>query len=682
MSWLAVTPPGQCTPLEPMETSIQHRYNRHRKRFKPNVQRIVTTLPQSCYPVECLEGHYGFYVPRGQHNVLEEPSPPTPACFEEFLDSQPEWSRDMLGTLESNFSYEEIASKLRETQHHPSSACDGSVANNQGTFGWSMNLKNGTTIIEGSGPAYGSPMDSYRAEAYGKCSILQFLFLLREYYDLTLAPMQVYCDNEALVKNVNKAREQSRPQFPNDALKASWDVLQAVVRLAKLLPQITFHHIRGHQDTQVPLDKLSRPAKLNVQADKLAGSYQRLSSHKTIQAPMIDGTNCHLIYDGQTVASKHRKNIRDHRRTKELKTYIKQKTGMSEAAFADIDWQSHERSVNTFKDGPHIFLVKFLHGWLPVGKLVSRYNPIKYPSACPSCDEPVEDSKHFLTCPNPERRKWHATLTTSLRHRCESVDNDPALLDLLLWGLNHWLQSAPIPAHRVPERISHLLHSQTTIGWDNFLLGRWSKHWTTLQLQYLQRNHIEVKNKNHGLSWSSNIIRLMWDHCYKEWTTRNKARHGKDAEDKAQRRLEKSHRNIRDLYKLKPKCSLQAQRHYFYPTVEDHFRTDPDANSLENWLETYEPMIKQNIRHRRTNSDRRLRQIDEVFQLTRTAPPHNPTPTTVPRQRTPTLTTRPITTYFPPNRITSPTPTLETTTTTARTTITSNNPTTTSTRLP
>ncbi|KAG7362712.1 hypothetical protein IV203_026072 [Nitzschia inconspicua] len=175
----------------------------------------------------------------------------------------------------------------------------------------------------------------------------------------------------------------------------------------------------------------------------------------------------------------------------------------------------------------------------------------------------------------------------------------------------------------------------------------------------------------------------MWDHCYKEWKTRNKARHGKDAEDKAQRRLEESHRNIRDLYELKPKCSLQAQRHYFYPTVEDHFRTDLDANSLENWLETYEPMIKQNIRHRRTNSDRRLRQIDEVFQLTRTALPHNPTPTTVPRQRTPTLTTRPITTtYFPPNRITSPTPTLETTTTTARTTITSNNPTTISTRLP
>ncbi|KAG7374956.1 hypothetical protein IV203_014051 [Nitzschia inconspicua] len=138
-------------------------------------------------------------------------------------------------------------------------------------------------------------MNSYRAEAQGKCSILPFLFLLREFDDLTLAPMYVYCDNEALVENVNNAREQSRPQFPNDALKASWDVLQAVVRLAKLLPQIIFHHIRGYQDTEVALDKLSRPAKLNIQADKLAGNYQRLSSHKNIPAPMIDGTHCHLI---------------------------------------------------------------------------------------------------------------------------------------------------------------------------------------------------------------------------------------------------------------------------------------------------------------------------------------------------------------------------------------------------
>ncbi|KAG7366948.1 hypothetical protein IV203_029618 [Nitzschia inconspicua] len=68
----------------------------------------------------------------------------------------------------------------------------------------------------------------------------------------------------------------------------------------------------------------------------------------------------------------------------------------------------------------------------------------------------------------------------------------------------------------------------------------------------------------------------MWDHCYKEWLNRNKARNGKDADDKAQRQLEKAHLSIRALYDLKPKCSLQAQRHYFDPTVEDHFCLDTD----------------------------------------------------------------------------------------------------------
>ncbi|KAG7358729.1 hypothetical protein IV203_015318 [Nitzschia inconspicua] len=184
----------------------------------------------------------------------------------------------------------------------------------------------------------------------------------------------------------------NNPRFSNEALKASWDVLQAVVRLPKLLPQITFHHIKGHQDRQVAVDKLSWSAKLNVQADKLAGNYQRLSSHQNTPAPMIGGTHCHLIYNGQTVASKHRKHIRDHRRTKQLKTYKIQKTQMSEAALADIDWQSHERSINTFKDGPHIFLVKFLYGWLSqsVGKLVSRYDPFKYPSVCNPAMSPLK----------------------------------------------------------------------------------------------------------------------------------------------------------------------------------------------------------------------------------------------------------------------------------------------------
>ncbi|KAG7364866.1 hypothetical protein IV203_038069 [Nitzschia inconspicua] len=109
----------------------QHRLNCPRKRLRHTAQQEVTTLPMTCYPVECFESHYGFYVPKGQHNVLlEEPQHPTPTCFEDFLGFQPDCSRDMLGALESKFSYKEIASMLQESQQYPSSACDGPVAKN------------------------------------------------------------------------------------------------------------------------------------------------------------------------------------------------------------------------------------------------------------------------------------------------------------------------------------------------------------------------------------------------------------------------------------------------------------------------------------------------------------------------------------------------------------------------
>ncbi|KAG7363181.1 hypothetical protein IV203_026541 [Nitzschia inconspicua] len=229
----------------------------------------------------------------------------------------------------------------------------------------------------------------------GNAPFFNFCSCFRGYFDLPLVPMYIYCDNQALVYYVNDSRELSRPQFPNDTLK-SWDVLQEVLQLAKLLSQATFHHIKGHQDKQFALDKLSRPAKLNIQAEKLAGNYQRLSSHKHTLALMIQGPHCQLIHNGQTVTSKHRKHNRDYCHTKELKAYIMQKTEMLEAVFADINWQSHKRSVDTFKDSPHTFLVKFLHGWLPLKKVISRYDPIKYLSACPSCDEPIEDFKRFL----------------------------------------------------------------------------------------------------------------------------------------------------------------------------------------------------------------------------------------------------------------------------------------------
>jgi hypothetical protein len=44
----------------------------------------------------------------------------------------------------------------------------------------------------------------------------------------TFAPIELLCDNDALVKKVEKLRKSTKPEFPNDTLSPSWDALQRI----------------------------------------------------------------------------------------------------------------------------------------------------------------------------------------------------------------------------------------------------------------------------------------------------------------------------------------------------------------------------------------------------------------------------------------------------------------------
>jgi hypothetical protein len=68
-------------------------------------------------------------------------------------------------------------------------------------------------------------MDSYCAEAYGLLSITSLVTLLLQYTTSTFAPIELLCDSKALVKKVKKLRKSTRPEFPNDTMAPSWDVL-------------------------------------------------------------------------------------------------------------------------------------------------------------------------------------------------------------------------------------------------------------------------------------------------------------------------------------------------------------------------------------------------------------------------------------------------------------------------
>jgi hypothetical protein len=87
-----------------------------------------------------------------------------------------------------------------------------------------------------------------------------------QYTTNTFTPIEFLCYNDALVKKVEKLRKSTRPEFPNDTLMPSWDVLQRFTKnLQKFLEESSLRWI------PIPSHQPPTNGRLNVRADQLAG---------------------------------------------------------------------------------------------------------------------------------------------------------------------------------------------------------------------------------------------------------------------------------------------------------------------------------------------------------------------------------------------------------------------------
>jgi len=134
--------------------------------------------------------------------------------FENDIESFPDSERDMFRNVEIIVKIEPstlvdiLMMKMHlECNTHPCTpaASDSSVICSSGTYGWKISLKDDTRIVSCRGKAYGFPMTSHRAEAYGMWSILLFIIRLFEFrYQNPSNVLTLVCDNRSIVNTANK----------------------------------------------------------------------------------------------------------------------------------------------------------------------------------------------------------------------------------------------------------------------------------------------------------------------------------------------------------------------------------------------------------------------------------------------------------------------------------------------
>jgi hypothetical protein len=134
------------------------------------------------------------------HDAVRAPINPT---FADYVAILPLWERDLLAhATEDHYPDSSLCELLQQTNVNILVASDGGHKDDYGSFGWVIGTKD-EVIWDCEGVARGDPMQSYRAEGYGRMSVLLFLTHYIRYYNIKPADglrVMSYCDNSSLLK--------------------------------------------------------------------------------------------------------------------------------------------------------------------------------------------------------------------------------------------------------------------------------------------------------------------------------------------------------------------------------------------------------------------------------------------------------------------------------------------------
>jgi len=138
--------------------------------------------------------------------------------------------------------------------------------------------------------------------------------------------------------------------------------------------------------------------------------------------PILPTSGVQLHLPAGTITYNMKKEVSMARTTEPMKQHMIEKCGWDEETFLDIDWEAHRRGANRHHKR-RTTLNKHLGNILPVGKVVSRCDPVKCPSDCPACGTGdgtcLETCSHVYRC--PARSAWRKQFMSGLRKKLNSL---------------------------------------------------------------------------------------------------------------------------------------------------------------------------------------------------------------------------------------------------------------------
>ena len=109
----------------------------------------------------------------------------------------------------------------------------------------------------------------------------------------------------------------------------------------------------------------------------------------------------------------------------------------------------------------------------------------------------------------------------------EEMQTEPKLAAAIRDIIFRWRKERPISHTQYPTLFgirAAVKEQNEGLGWTNFVLGRWSPKWQTVQQQYLT----SIRSRKSSLRWAAAVIHKLLMTVWNVWDFRNSINKGKN----------------------------------------------------------------------------------------------------------------------------------------------------------
>jgi hypothetical protein len=212
-----------------------------------------------------------------------------------------------------------------------------------------------------------------------------------------------------------------------------------------------------------------------------------------------------------------------------LRYYLQQANNWKGNITDQIWWELHDSALKSMSHKKRLFIHKFIYNRLASNERQHKYHSY-LSSISTKCNIEIKTQHHIFLCKScPTREKLKNKYLLELNCIMKKHQTNTETKTIISTNFSEWLKNQNyIKATSIAPDASKTLikatKDQKIIGWDNWIKGRWSKEWGTLQNYDVMSVDSGIKH-NTAEKWANVLIILTWEFIHSMWLERNNCEH-------------------------------------------------------------------------------------------------------------------------------------------------------------